>query len=73
METTEIGEPQYCGECIFQEINGSFSVCRFYPKYRNLPYPTGHSSIMKPAFCRIKKILVYEDPLKETWGGFDNR
>jgi hypothetical protein len=73
METTEIGQPQHCGECIFQEISGSGSTCRFYPRYKNTPYPAGRSSIMKPAFCRIKKIVIYEEPWKEAWGMPDNK
>jgi hypothetical protein len=68
MEVTEIGKPQSCGECIFQVISGSSSTCRFYPKYKNIPYPMLRSSIMKPAFCRITKIVVYEEPWNNTWG-----
>lgn len=73
MEITEIGKPQSCGGCIFQESSGPHSVCRFYPKYKNIPFPMGRNSVMKPAFCRIKKIVVYEEPWKETWGMPDNK
>jgi hypothetical protein len=75
MEITEIGEPQSCGECIFQEIidSSSSSSCRFYPRYKNIPYPMHRSSIMKPAFCRIKKIVVYEEPWNKTWGVPDGK
>jgi hypothetical protein len=73
MEITEIAKPQSCGECIFQEKNGSFSTCRFYPKYKNIPYPMARSSIMKPAFCWIAKIVVYEESRKETSGMPDIR
>ena len=74
MEETEIGAPQSCADCIFQEITDRISSCRFYPKYKKTPFPLGRSPLVKPAFCRIKKIVVYEQPSQEaTWGGSDIR
>ena len=73
MEETEIAPPKFCADCIFQEIFGSLCTCRFYPKYKKTAFPLGRSPLTKPAFCRIKKIVVYEEPLGETWDGSDNR
>lgn len=73
MEETEIGPPQLCVDCIFQELIDSISTCRFYPKYKKIPFPMARSPITKPSFCRIKKIVVYEDLPETTWGAPDTR
>jgi hypothetical protein len=64
MRETEISEPQACSDCIFQDIFSSIRSCRFYPKYTGLPFTLGQNPLMKPTFCRIKKIVVYEEPLE---------
>jgi len=73
MEETEIGPPEVCVGCIFQQLIDGISSCRFYPKYKKIPFPLAHSPTAKPAFCRIKKIVVYEEPAKAIWGEPDSR
>ena len=73
MEETEIAPPQACFDCIFQEILDNIATCRFYPKYKKIPYPLTRSLLTKPAFCRIKKVVVYEELFGEDRRGFDPR
>jgi len=71
METTEIGAPKLCVDCVFHETGSLSGICRYYPKYKEIVFPRGRTSIVRPAFCRITKIVVFETPLEETWGGID--
>jgi hypothetical protein len=54
-------------DCIFNETLHSYVSCRFYPRFKNIPFPLGQSFAGKPAFCQIKKIVVYEEPSNESW------
>ena len=73
MEETVIRAPQLCVDCIFQGIIDATFCCKFYHKYKKIPFPMGRTPLTKPAFCRIKKIVVYEESPKATWGGPDSR
>jgi len=68
METTEINAPLLCVDCIFHENSGVPPTCRFYPKHKDIAFPLSRSPIMKPGYCRIKKIVVYEELPEETCG-----
>jgi hypothetical protein len=73
METTEIDASLLCADCVFHENTGVSPTCRFYPKYKNIAFPLSRSPIMKPGYCRIKKIVVYEELPEETRGVPDVR
>jgi len=73
MEETIIGGPKRCINCIFNDIVQDILTCRFYPKYKKIPFPLFRDSSEKPAFCRIKNIMVYEEPLEETWGSPEHK
>jgi len=73
MEETEIDAPKFCADCVFQETFRNIYTCKFYPKYKKLPFPMDQSPLTKPAFCRIRKIVVYEEPHDATWRAPDIR
>jgi hypothetical protein len=73
MEETEIDAPRFCQDCVFQEVLGAIFTCKFYAKYKKLLFPMDQSPLTKPDFCRIRKIVVYEESREATWGGPDIR
>jgi hypothetical protein len=73
MKETMIGVPKRCKGCIFNDIVQEILTCRFYPKYTKIPLPLFRDSPQKPPFCRIKYIVVYEEPLEETWGSPEHK
>lgn len=73
MDTTEIEAPRRCVDCIFFEGFEFHKACQFYPKYKKVEFPRHRTGFVKPAFCQITKIVVYEKSLEETWGGPDIR
>jgi superfamily II DNA/RNA helicase len=60
--STVIEAPLNCNECIFVEhIDKVGRTCRFQTKYKGKSIPAFTPSNKKPEFCKIQKIIVYEE------------
>lgn len=66
MGETEISTFSFSADFFFKDPPNDYITCKFYPKYKKIIFPLGCSPLSKPAFCRIKRTLVYEEPLEAS-------
>jgi len=54
-------EPANCDNCLLNDYVEGLVFCRYYPNFKKIPFPLSQSPHSKPAFCKIKALIVHEE------------